>query len=102
MMQGQLGENALTFRSECEQYFTPVVAGTIATHVSSGLKAVDQLNCAVVADLHAVRQFADAWTHSGGHAFDGQHELILASFQSCFFHRALAEMQKFADLEAEL
>ena len=69
---------------------------------ASGLQAVHQFHGAVVADLHAVGQFANPRPHPGRHALDGQHELILAPLQARLLHHLLAEVEKAANLVTEL
>ena len=101
MMKGQLGENALAFGSECEQDFAAVVLGAIAADISTGLETVDEFDGAVMANLHARGQFADNRADSGGHAFDRQHELVLAALEPRGLHGLLAKMEELPNLVAE-
>ncbi len=102
MMQRQFGEHLLSFGSKREQHLAAVVLGPRAVDKSSPFQAIYQFHGAVVADLHAIGQFADSWTNPGRHALDRQHELVLAALQPRLFYRLLAEMEEAADLVAEL
>jgi len=102
MMQRQLGEHLLTLGSEREQYLAAVVLRPRAVDKSSRFQTIHQFHGAMVADLHAIRQFADSRTNPGRHALDRQHKLVLAALQSRLFNRLLAEMKEAADLVAEL
>jgi hypothetical protein len=102
MMQRQFAEHLLAFGREPKQNFAAVVLGAGAVDKSSRLQAVDQFHGAVVADLHAIGEFSDAWTDSGRHALDRQHELVLAALHAGIFHHLLAEVEEASDLIPEL
>ena len=101
MMKGEFAEDFFTFRSESEKDFAAIIVSAGAMDETSGFEAVHQFNGTVMANLHTVRQFANARADARGHAFDGEHELILAALQAGFFNYLLAEMEKAADLIAE-
>lgn len=102
MVQGQFGDDALAFGGEGEQDLATVIAGALASHVAATLQTVDQFDRTVMLNLHAVRQFADARANSARHALDGEHQLILATFQPGGLHGLFAEMQVPANLVPEL
>src|SRR5580704_703882 len=102
MMKRQLAENFLAFGGEREQDLPAIFLGARAVDESSGLEAVYQLNGAVVADLHAGRQFPNPRPHPSRHALDREHELILAALQPRFLDLLLAEVKEAANLVAEL
>jgi hypothetical protein len=102
VMQRQLAEDSFSFCSECKQHFAAVVLGARTMDESSGFQAVHQFNSAVVADLHPVGQFANTRPHSGRHAFNRQHQLILAALQTGLLYDLLAEMKETPNLVAKL
>ena len=102
MMQRQFAEDLLAFRSEREQDLAAIVASPRAMDKSPSFQPVHQLHRAVVADLHAVGQFANPRAHFSRHALDRQHKLILATLQSCLLYHLLAEVEEAADLVTEL
>src|ERR1700719_1622292 len=77
MMKGKFAQYFLAFRSKRQKDFATVILRTRALDKSSVLKAVHEFHGAVMADLHALRQFADARPNAGRHALDRQQELIL-------------------------
>ena len=101
MMKGEFGEHFFAFRGKGQEDFAAVVLRAGAVDEASGFEAVDQFDGAVMADLHTVGQFLDAGADARGHAFDGEHELILAALQARFFDHLLAEVEEAADLVAE-
>jgi hypothetical protein len=102
MMERQFGENFFSFRGEREQDLAAVVSGAGATNKAARFQAVDEFDGAMVADLHAAGQFADARAYSGRHTFDGQHKLILAALEAGLLHHFFTEVQEAADLVTEL
>jgi hypothetical protein len=102
MMKRQFSEDLLSLRSECKQDLAAIVFGAGAMDKTSSFQAIYKFDCAMVADLHAVRQFANSRPHPGRHALDGQHQLILATFQTRVLHHLLAEVKEAADLVTEL
>jgi len=102
VVKSELTENFLAFRGQREQDFAAIALGTSAVNETSGFEAVHQLHRAVVADLHAVGQFADPWPNSGREALDGQHQLILAALEPRLLDHLLAEVEKAANTVAEL
>ena len=102
MMQGEFAEDFLASGREGEEDFAAIVLGAGAMDKASGFEAIDQFDGAVVADLHAIGQFADAGAHTGGHPFHGEHELILAAFEAGLLHHFLAKVEEAADLVTEL
>lgn len=101
MMPGQLPESAFALRRERQQNLAAVGVSTVAAHVSSGLKAVDEFHRTVVADLHLVGEFSDTRPNSCGHSFDGQQELVLAMFETGVFHGPFAEAEELPNLKAK-
>ncbi len=101
MMQGELRQNALALRGKRQQYLAAVVLGPLAAYIPSPFQAVDQLDRAVVLNLHAVGQFPNARTYSLGYAFDGQHKLILPALQTGCVYGGFTEMQVPANLIPE-
>jgi hypothetical protein len=102
MMKRQFSEDFLSLGSERKQDLAAIVLGTGAMDKASGFQAVYQFDSAVMADLHAVRQFANSRPHPGRHALYRQHQLILAAFQARVLHHLLAEVKEAADLVAKL
>ena len=102
MMKREFAEDLLTLGSERKQNFAPIFLATCAMRKSTSFQAIHQLYSAVVADLHAAGQLANGWTDTGRHAFDRQHELVLASLQTSLLHHLFAEVKKAADLVTEL
>jgi hypothetical protein len=102
MVHGKFGQDALTFRSQAQKNFAAVAMGAFPAHVAASFQAVDQFDGAVVLDLHPAGDFANTRAHSIRHALYRQHELILAALQARVFYSLFAEMEKLADLIAEL
>ena len=102
MMKSEFAENLLPFRSECQKNFAPIIPRAGAMDIPSAFEPVHQFDGAVVANLHSVREFADARTNVRRHTLDGQHQLVLAAFQARLLYYLLAEVEKSADLVAEL
>jgi len=61
--------------------------------IPSFFKAVHKLDGAVMTDLHAVRQFADARPDASRHALDGQQQLVLAALHARLLYYLFAEME---------
>jgi hypothetical protein len=101
-MKGEFAEYLLAFRGEGKQDFAAITLRARAMDKSSALEAVHEFDSAVMANLHAVCQFADPGPHTGRHALDSQQQLILAAFQASLLHYLLAEVEKAANLVAEL
>src|SRR6267154_1427132 len=78
MMKSKFAQYLFSFRSKRQKDFATVILRTHAMYKSTVLKAVHEFHGAVMADLHALRQFADAGTNAGRHALDGQQQLVLA------------------------
>jgi hypothetical protein len=53
-------------------------------------------------DLHTICQLSNAGAYSLWNALNGEHELVLTSFQAGGADRPLAEMKELADLVPEL
>jgi dihydroorotate dehydrogenase (NAD+) catalytic subunit len=102
MMKRQFGENPFSLGSKREKNFAAVILRARALYEAAGLEPVDQFDGAVVADIHAVGQLADSRPHVRRHALNGQHQLILPTFQPGLFHDLFAEMKKSANLVAKL
>ena len=102
MMQRQILQYPLTLPRERQQHFAPVILRPLPSHIPACFQTVHQLDCAVMLNLHPVRQFANARPHSLRHSLDGQHKLILAPFQPGCLYRPLAEMQKLPNLVPKL
>lgn len=97
----EFAEDFLAFRCERQQDFAAIIPGSRAMHKPSRFEAVHQFHRAVVADLHAIGQFADARPHPGRHAFNRQHQLILSALEPCLLDHLFAEVKKAADLIPE-
>jgi len=102
MMQRQFGEHFLSLGSEREEDFAAIVLSPRAMDKSSSLQTVHQFHRTVVADFHTTGQFTDSRTHVRRHALDRQHQLVLASFQTCILDHLLAETEETPDLVTEL
>jgi len=102
MMQRQFGEHFLSLGSELEEDFAAIVLGPRALDKSSSLQTVHQFDRTVVADFQTTGQFADSRTYVLRHALDRQHQLVLASFQTCLLYHLLAETEETSDLVTEL
>ena len=102
MMQRQFGEHSLSLGSESEEDFAAIVLRPRAMDKSSSLQTVHQFHRTVVADFHTTGQFADSRAHVRRHALDGQHQLVLASFQTCLLYHLLAETKETSNLVTEL
>ena len=63
MVKREFGEHLFSLGSKREQHFAAVVLGAGAVDKSSRFQAIHQFHGAVVADLHAIGQFADSRTH---------------------------------------
>ena len=74
MVKREFGKNLFAFRSEREQNLAAIVLGAGAVDKASRFQAVHKFHGAMVADLHAIGQFANPRTHPGWHALDRQHE----------------------------
>lgn len=102
MMQREFGEHLFSLGGKRKQHFATIILCPGAVNKSSRFQAIYQFHGAVVADLHAIGHIANSRTQSGGYSLDRQHELILASLQTCFFYRFLTEVEKPPDLKSEL
>ena len=60
MIQRELAQNPLPARSQFEQDLATVVRATVAANQATGFEPIYQFDCAVVLDLQALGQFADA------------------------------------------
>jgi hypothetical protein len=101
MMKGEFSQYFLAFRGERKKDFAAIILRARAMDKPSALEAVHEFDSAVMTDLHAIRQFADARPHAGRHPFDRQQELILAPLHPGPLYYLLAEVEETADLEAE-
>ena len=102
MVHGEFGEDTFAFRRQIQENFATVAVRAFPAHVPAGFQAVDQFDGAVMLDLHPAGDFANTRAYSIRHAFDGQHELVLTALQARVFYSLFAEMEKLANLIAEL
>jgi hypothetical protein len=101
MMVSEFRQNALTLRRKGEKHLTLIIQRSFATHVSSGLEAVDEFDRAVMLNLQARRQLSHSRPYSSRHALNGQHQLILATLQPRGLDRLLAEVKELPYLKTE-
>src|SRR5260370_32281364 len=102
MMRRQFAEDLLPFGRKRQQHFAAIVLSTSAVDKSPRLEAVHQLHGAVVADLHAIRQFANQRANSSRRSLYRQDELVLAALPTGALHHLLAEVKEAANLVTEL
>ncbi len=98
MMQRQFSQDPLSFGRQAEQDLSAVIPRTLTMDESAGFQPIHQFDGAVVANLHARSQLANARANSRRHALDRQHQLILAALQARALDDKFAEMEKAADL----
>lgn len=98
----QRAQNLLAFWGEAYGN-PPQISGILATLNQPLLHGtVHQLNRAVVLDKKTTRKVLNAGYRAGRRAFYGEHELVLLRLDGNFSGYACTEMQKSANLEAEL
>src|ERR1700722_8498994 len=102
MVKREFAQYLFAFWGQGEKNFAPIIIRAAANNIPSGLKAVHKFDRAVMANLHSIRQFADARTHIRRHPFNRKHQLILAAFQASPLYYLFAEVEKAANLVAEL
>ena len=98
VMKREMTQNLLSPRGQRKQHFAAVLAAALAADIPSRGQPVDQFNRAVMLNLQALRQFADAGANPCGQSLERQHELVLARLQPGVASGLFAEMQEAADL----
>lgn len=101
VMNGQLVEELFAVTGQLDQYATPVIRGAKSTEKTSLDETVDQLDRAVVLELHPLRENSDGRFEVFGQASYGQQELMLLRFDAGFSGGGFAEPQEATDLEAK-
>ncbi len=99
MVQRELAEDAVALRRERDGHAAAVVLRPVAVGQASRDEAVDELDGAVVAELHTVGKCGDIGPFAGA---DGEHELVLLGLDACRSRCVLAEAEEAADGEAEI
>ena len=102
VMERKFAKNFFSFWSEGQQNFPAVILGAPAMDEASGFETVHEFDGAVVANLHAVREFTNSRPDAGGHTFNRQHKLILGALKAGFLYHLLAEVKKAANLVTKL
>src|SRR5437868_14948209 len=98
MVERELSEDFLAFRSQRHQYLAPITARPVALYEPVCRQTVHQLDRAVMLDLQALGQFTDPWANIPGQAFQRQKQLVLTRLQACPARGLLAETKETADL----
>ncbi len=102
VVQGKFRQDSLSLTGKRQENFAAIVVGSFAADALVGLEAVNQLDRAVMLQLHPVGEFSDSWPDAVGNPLNCQHQLVLLLFDARLAYRLLAEVQELANLVAEL
>ena len=79
----------------------PIISGAQAAEKASFNEAINELDRAVVLELHSLSQNSDRWPGVIRQPSDGQQELILLRLDSCLAGGVFAKSQETTDLVAK-
>jgi hypothetical protein len=94
-------EERFAVMGELDQDLAAIIGGTQAAEISPVHQPIDQLDRAVVLQLHAFGQNADRRFEAVGQPSYGQEQLVLLRLDAGLARGMLAETEKPADLVAQ-
>jgi hypothetical protein len=101
MMNRKPAEQPIAPGGSRNKHFPAVLFAAMPQHQSGSLHPVHQFHCAVVLQLHTLRQLAHRRTLFRREAFDGQKQLVLLRFNARPTRSLFAKMEKTPDLIPE-
>lgn len=102
MVQGKGSQESLAFGQKRDEYLAPVLLGPASSDQTGALQAIDQLDGAVMLQLHLLRESANSGAQVRWKSLDGKEKLVLLGLKSGIARGHFAEMQEAPDLISKL
>lgn len=102
VVQRKLAQHFLAFSSQGQPHLASVVLHAVAPNIATRGEPVHQFNRTVMPNLQALGQFSDSRMGLSVQSLQCQHQLMLVWFDAGGARSLLAEMQKAADLIAQV
>lgn len=98
MMEGKRFQKLFAVAGQLDQNLTPIVRRAQTAEKAAFNQTIDELNGAVMLQLHPFGQHADVWFQVFWKTADREQKLVLLRFDPRLASRVLAETQKSTDL----
>ena len=102
MGNGQGPEHGLALAGESDQDLTAIIPARRAAHEPARHEAIDETDCAVVADPESLGQSADGRNSTAGQPLQGEERLMVLRLESGGPSAAATPLEETADAVAEL